>query len=441
MRFLETDSETRLIAKPQLRGQENEKITLNLGDQIPVPATTFTPVAQGGAAFNPLTSFNYKDVGVNVTMTPRVTFEDEIIIELEVESSTVGRDVNIAGQNLPSFGSRKVHTKLRLRDGESNLLAGLLREDERKSLRGFPGVLHVPVVKQLFSSNDNQIAQTDIVMLLTPRIVRTHELTQQDVSPIYIGTQQNLGLTGAPQLIAVPPVNEPEGAAPPAGGPQTVGPPVPPAGSTQVPTVPPGSSPIPGTTTLPAGGATPQPTTPAAPGTPPAPTPLPGQPAPETPGGVPPTPSAAGAQAPPAGGGTTAQVLVTPASPEFRVGGGPYTVPVSVTGASGMSSVTLTMTFNPAALRVRSVQEGSFMRQGGVAASFTQQVDATAGRIDIVITRTADSTGASGVGVLAVVLFDAVEAGPGNLSMTGSAAAPGGAPITLQFSSTAVTVR
>ena len=68
-------------------------------------------------------------------------------------------------------------TRLRLRDGESNLLAGLLREDERKSLTGFPGAIHVPILKQLFSANDNQIAQTDIVMLLTPHIVRTHELT------------------------------------------------------------------------------------------------------------------------------------------------------------------------------------------------------------------------------------------------------------------------
>ena len=205
IRFLESDSETKLIAKPQLRGAEGEKLTLNLGDEIPVPATVFTPFAQGGANVNPLTSFNYKPVGVNVTMTPRVTFEGEIILELEVESSTLGRDVNIAGQNLPSFGSRKVRTKLRLRDGESNLLAGLLREDERRSLRGFPGILRLPIIRQLFSANDTQVAQTDIVMLLTPRIIRTHEYTARDLAPIYVGTNQNFGLTGPPPLIAAPP--------------------------------------------------------------------------------------------------------------------------------------------------------------------------------------------------------------------------------------------
>jgi len=167
--FLESDSETKLIAKPQLRGAEGQKITLNLGDQIPVPSTVFTPLATGGANTNPLTSFNYKDVGINVEMTPRVTIEGDIILDLLVENSTRSGDVNIAGQNLPSFGSRKVTTRLRLRDGESNLLAGLLREDERRLLSGLPGLIHVPILNKLFAMNGpNEITQTDIVMLLTP---------------------------------------------------------------------------------------------------------------------------------------------------------------------------------------------------------------------------------------------------------------------------------
>jgi type II secretory pathway component GspD/PulD (secretin) len=431
VRFLESDSETKLIAKPQLRGAEGEKLTLNLGDEIPVPATVFTPFAQGGANVNPLTSFNYKPVGVNVVMTPRVTFENEIILDLEVESSTLGRDVNIAGQNLPSFGSRKVHTKLRLRDGESNLLAGLLREDERRSLTGFPGILRLPVLRQLFANNNNSIGQTDIVMLLTPRLVRTHELTQQDVSPIYIGTQQNLGLGGPPPLIAAPPIADaaqpgtttpvPQPGAPVAGQPQL------PPGSGPVGVIPPGSTTIPGTT--------------AAPGTPP-----PSQQPPGAPAGVPPTPAPAPAQTtPPAGVPTpaeaTAQILLTPPGTEFRVGGGPYTVPVSITNASRVSSVSVTITFNPAALRVRSVQEGSFMRSGGASAAFTQQVDAASGRIDIAITRNGDTTGASGSGLLAAVLFDAVAAGGGNLTATATATAPGGASIPVTVPPVMITVR
>jgi len=393
VRFLESDTETRLLAKTQLRGAEGQKMTLNLGEEVPVPSTTFTPVAQGGAAFNPLTSFSYRNVGVNVELTPRVTYEGDISVELLVENGSLGKGLNVAGQQLPSFNTRKVVTKLRLRDGESNLLAGLLQEDERRSLRGFPTLLRLPVIKQLLSSNDNTIGQTDIVMLMTPRIVRTHELTQQDVNPIFVGTQQNLGLQGPPPVIIQEAV--PAGAAAPAAA---------------------GQAPA-----APAGGAAPTPT--PAPPTPAAPA------APATPAAI---------VAAPAG----AQVVVSPPSAEFRVGQGPYTLPISVTNATRLSSMSLTITFNPAVVRVRTVQEGSFMRSGGVQATFTNRADATAGRVDIAIVRPGDSTGVAGTGLLAALILDAIGPGPANLQVTGTGSAPGGAPIALQFMPvTAVTAK
>ena len=201
VRFLESDSQTKVLAKPNLRGTEGQKLSLNLGEDVPVPSTTFTPLAGGGSNVNPLTSYGYRTIGIIVEMTPRVTYDGDIILEITLENSARGQDTNIAGQNLPSFFSRKVQTKLRLRDGESNLLAGLLREDERRSLTGFPGVMRLPIVRQLFSNNDTNIKQTDIVMLLTPRIIRTHDLTANDLSPIYIGTQSNMALTGPPVTI------------------------------------------------------------------------------------------------------------------------------------------------------------------------------------------------------------------------------------------------
>ena len=410
VRFLETDSQTKVIAKPQLRGAEGTQMELNLGEEIPVPTTTFTPIAQGGANFNPLTSFNFKQVGVNVRMTPRVTYEDEIVLDLYVENSTVGRDVIIGNQSMPSFGSRKVTTRLRLREGESTMLAGLLQENERRLLSGIPGILRLPVIKQLFSANDSTVVQTDIIMLLTPRIVRTHELTPENLAPIYIGTLANLGLSGPPPLIApIDAAPDVAAAAPPAGPVAPLAPPpgAPPAGNAPqvgpapagVPVIPPGSSPIPGTTSVPAAAVAGQ-------------------------------------------GAASGQILLSPPSTEFRVGGGPYTVPVSITGASQISSISLTVTYNPAALRLRATTEGSFMRTGGVAATFTQQPDAAGGRIDLAIVRTGDVTGVAGTGLLAALLFDAIAAGPANLSVTASATGPGGAPVPLQFAPTqTVTVR
>jgi type II secretory pathway component GspD/PulD (secretin) len=134
IRFLEQDSETKLLARPQLRGAEGETLRLDLGEEVPIPTTVFTPVAAGGASSQPLSSFNYRTVGIVLEMIPRVTYEDEIVLEMSVENSTRGQDVNIGGSNLPTFSARRVNAKLRLRDGEPNLLAGLIRESDRRSL-------------------------------------------------------------------------------------------------------------------------------------------------------------------------------------------------------------------------------------------------------------------------------------------------------------------
>jgi type II secretory pathway component GspD/PulD (secretin) len=422
VRFLESDSTTKLLAKPQLRGAEGTRLTLNLGQDIPVLSTTYTPIATGGAGTNPLTSYNYRSIGLNVDLTPRVTYEGDVIIELTLESSALGPSINVAGTSVPSFPLRRVTTKLRLRDGESNLLAGLLREDERKSITGFPGIVNVPGLRALFGANDNAIQQSDIVMLLTPRVIRTHELTQEDVNPIFIGSQGNLGLTGPPPLIA--PTGEPE----PTVAPAPTSPATPPG-----PVVPPGSSPIPGTIVPPA-----QP--PAQPAPPPqAAAPAAAQP--QIPGAAEParpTPApAARVPAPP----QPAQIVVTSPTPDVRVAGGPYTIPISVAGASRLSTISLTVSFNPQALRVRTIQEGSFMRQGGLNATFTQEVDASIGRINITIARASDSVGASGTGLLAVVLFDAIAPGSSTFTPNGVATSPEGTAVPLTFVPATVTVR
>uniref|UniRef100_UPI0025C1F6AE secretin N-terminal domain-containing protein n=1 Tax=Luteitalea sp. TaxID=2004800 RepID=UPI0025C1F6AE len=219
--FLASDNNNKIIGKPQLRGTEGQVIQLDLGDEIPVPSTTFGGFGGGGLQTVPINSFNYRTVGIKVKMNkPRVTLEGEIVSELEVESSTLGANIDIAGQSLPTFGTRRVTTVIRMREGESLMLAGLLREDQRRALSGFPGLLRTPFLRRIFGNTVDQINQTDIVFLMTPRLVRSSEVTQENLDPIYIGSQQNLGLTGAPPLIAT----EPAAAAPPAGAAPVAGP-------------------------------------------------------------------------------------------------------------------------------------------------------------------------------------------------------------------------
>jgi general secretion pathway protein D len=452
--FLATDSTTRLISRPQLRGTEGQKLTLNLGDEVPVPSTVFTPIATGGAATNPLTSFTYRPVGVNLEMTPRVTYEGEITLDVSVESSNIGDSIEIAGQSLPTFGSRKATTRLRLREGESNLLAGLIRKDEFKRLRGIPGIMNLPFFKQVLSGNDNSDSESDIVILITPRILRTHELDATNLAPIFIGTQQNIGLGEGPRLLNLP--EAPEAAEPAPAGPPGAADAAPlgsgafPAGGAQPGMPGTGVGAAPGVPTEPA-AATPGVPQPAPATQPPTRLPDGTTPRPVPPSGTsplpgtttePPTPKP---PAPPAEARppevTPAQIVVTTPGPEFRVGGGPYTVPISVTNASRFSVVSLSLTFNPAVLRVRAVQEGSFLRQGAATVTFTHQVDAAGGRVDISLTRTGDTVGASGSGLLAAVLFEPVAAGQSPLTISGVATNPQGGPLPLSLAPVTVTVQ
>jgi general secretion pathway protein D len=199
------------------------------------------------------------------------------------------------------------------------------------------------------------------------------------------------------------------------------------------PPVPPGTSAVP-TLVTPLPGAPPPAAGAPAPGAVGQPTP------PETPprdiATAPPAPAGAGAP-----NAAAAQVIITPPGTEFRVAGGPYTVAVTINNASRVSVMTLTVTFNPNVLRVRTAQDGTFMRQGGVTTSFTPRIDAAAGRVDIAITRTGDQAGASGAGLLAALMFDAVGPGGSVISVSGVANTPEGAPVPMQFSPVTVTVR
>ena len=139
--------------------------------------------------------------------------------------------------------------------------------------------------------------------------------------------------------------------------------------------------------------------------------------------------------------GTAAQVVLTVPGTEFRIGNGPYTVPVSVSNAPRVSTLSLSITYDPAVVRVRSVQEGSFMRQGGVAATFTRQVDDTGGRVDITVARGQDLVGASGSGLVAALLVEPVAAGSASFAVSGAGTGPAGSLVSLRSSPVTVTVR
>lgn len=183
LRFLETDANTKQIAQPQLRGIHGEKIEYMVGDEVPIPNTTFQPFAGGGIAQQPIVNYEYKNVGIEIFITPTIHSQDEVTLELDVKIKSLGGE-GIGG--LPIISTRQIKSLMRLRDGETNLLAGLLKDTERMTFKGIPGLKDLPVIGKLFSYTDQEITQTDVVMTITPYIIRSLTVEDEELSPLWL---------------------------------------------------------------------------------------------------------------------------------------------------------------------------------------------------------------------------------------------------------------
>jgi general secretion pathway protein D len=196
-RLLKNDSATRILANPQLRTSEGIPAKARFGERVPVPVTTFAPIAAGGVQTQPITSFNYEPIGVNIDITPRMHHDDAVTLSLKIELSSIS-GTGFGG--LPTFGSRSIDTVIRLKDGETNMLAGLIRDEERTSLASIPGLGDIPVIGRLFGYNRKETQETDIILTLTPRIVRVLNLTEEDLQPFRMGRDSGAPLTDVPLL-------------------------------------------------------------------------------------------------------------------------------------------------------------------------------------------------------------------------------------------------
>lgn len=178
-RLLKTDSSTRTLANPHLRALEGVSASAKFGERVPVPTVTFAPFAAGGTPQQPITSYTYENIGVNLDIISRTHPNDDVTLTVKMDLSSVAGS-GYAG--LPTFASRQLSTQIRLKDGETNILAGMIRDDERTTLEGIPGLSDIPVLGRLFAKNHTERQQTDIVLTLTPHIIRVLDLSEADLS-------------------------------------------------------------------------------------------------------------------------------------------------------------------------------------------------------------------------------------------------------------------
>jgi general secretion pathway protein D len=233
-RLLKSDSNTRTLANPQLRTSEGMAAQARFGERIPIPVTTFAPIATGGTPQQPITSFNYENIGVNIDITPRIHHDDDVSLTLRVAVQSISGS---GYANLPTFANREINTVIRLRDGETNMLAGLIRDSERRVLDGIPGLIDLPVVGRLFAHTHNEAQQTDILLTLTPHIVRVLDLNETDLRAFRVGRDSIAPIAELPAPLELPrPAVAPAApAAPPADAPSNP----PPADAPAVPITPP----------------------------------------------------------------------------------------------------------------------------------------------------------------------------------------------------------
>ena len=190
-----SDSNTKLVQNPQIRALDGQKASLKIGDKVPVATGSFQP-GIGGVGINPLvnTQFQYLDVGVNIDITPNVHSNGEVTLKIAMDISSVTGTSNIGGISQPVIGQRKIEHVVRLREGEANLMGGMLEDSQTKSLTGIPGLAQIPILKYLFGQTATEHSETETVFVLIPHIVRRQVLSTLNEQPIDVGTASALGL-------------------------------------------------------------------------------------------------------------------------------------------------------------------------------------------------------------------------------------------------------
>ena len=188
MNLRRLDTDTNLLANPRIRVKNREKAKVHIGERVPVITTTST--ANVGVSEN----VTYLDVGLKLDIEPNVFLEDEVSMKVGLEVSNILETiVRSSGTQTYRLGTRNTSTTLRLKDGETQVLAGLIQDDERKTVNKVPGIASLPIIGKLFSNNDTTKTKTEIVLLITPRVIRNINQPDAEIAEFASGTADAVG--------------------------------------------------------------------------------------------------------------------------------------------------------------------------------------------------------------------------------------------------------
>lgn len=358
-----TDDRTKILQDPELRVTDGQKATLKIGSKVPVATGSFQAgvgvgVTGSSGVVNPLvnTQFQYIDVGVNIEITPRVHPDGDISLKGTVDISQITSTSNIGGINQPVIGQKKTEIDVRLKEGEPNILAGLIERTDTKNLNGIPGLGEVPLMGYLFSDNSHEIEEDETLIVMTPHILRLASLTAANLQSMAAGTDSNVriyrgeeGPTVAPAAAApdVPPVRQNSGVVA------------------------------------------------SAPGV---------------------TPTSMPQQVPAQGAGAAAQLHFEPATVVLKAGD-TATLGLAVSNVHDLYSIPLMIHYDPAVIRVEEVRDGGFLSGGSQQVAVVQRIDQQQGQVIVSATRQPNTPGVNGTGTVFGFVVRAVGHGTARLQI------------------------
>ena len=381
------DSDANLLANPRIRTRNREKAKILIGERV--PNITSTATATGFVS----QTINYVDVGLTLNVEPTIYLDNEVAIKVSLEvSNIVSQQTTSSGSVAYQIGTRNASTVLRLKDGETQVLAGLINDEDRRGANKIPGFGDIPLIGRLFGSNTDNNQKTEIILSITPHLIRHIQRPNASLSKFRSGTDSSLRVrsdvvvsgpaTGSSPVIAPAGSSAPTPAVKPASATQPVAPSVPPLTPTAAPAN---------------GNAAPTNNTPNA----------------ITPPGTP-----AAVDTPPVVGAVGAQLQWQ--GPTQVKKGDTFSLQLVMQSDLPIRSVPVTIGFDNTVLQVTGITEGIFLKQGGSPTNFTSQVDPT-GKLVMTATR-AGNGGATSPGTIATVSFRALgETNAANIQLLSAA--------------------
>ena len=432
--FAKNISNAETLANPRLRVKNREKAKFNVGQRVPITTTS-----TAGSTIGYSVNVQYVDVGVKLNAEPTVQLNNEVVMKLSLEVSSILSRETVGGDQattVVTIGTRNLDTVLTLKDGETSIIGGLIRDDKSSSKQKVYLLGDIPVLGTIFSGNADNRDKSELVLAITPHIVRSLTLPESDVAAFWSGREDEPSIEKMYSSfqdadLAVPAVQPELNALQPAPAPAA---PMPPAVQ---PAPQPLSSPQPAPQPMQPGPQAaqpgPQPVQPQAAQSVqpeakvqvPVTAPLPASPpvggpnvsasvAPSLPAPAPVQAAPVPAAAPPQARATLSVVAPKAVNKNDR-----FTVEVQVSNAANVYKAPFTMVYDPIFVEFISATEGAFLKQGGAQTAFQTNVDRNTGQITVTLNKTGDAPGATGSGPLMTATFRARNQGPASFGFLG----------------------